>query len=364
MNSLERLIASSKGQKLDCVPVAPGIGTYAAVKAGQPMTKVAWDPELMAMVIIRSIERHGHDSCSPITDYGLGTESMGSKVFIRDWEQTYVSDFAVKSDSDVAHLRLPNPLIDGRMPVIIQCEQILMEKLGEIIGINGGLSGPLSFATNLRGPQQIIYDLVQKPKLVHQLLEISLQATKDFGEAQIVHGGVKTINIYEPMCALISNRMVEEFSFEYLEKLIHHLKGLGALVLLHICNDTTRLLNRMVEIGSDILSLDVQVNLAEAKQIVAERASISGNVATWNLAMSSPEEIYQESCRCIERCAEGGHYTLGSSCEVPLETPVENIDAMVRAARKFGSNFLREKDNSGKTPIEMEWKYKGQANLK
>jgi len=346
MNSLERLMASSKGQKLDCVPVAPGIGTYAAIKAGQPKTKVAWNPELMADVVIQSIKRHGYDSCSPITDYGLGTESMGSMTIIREWEQSYEGDFAVKSESDVPNLKLPDPLIDGRMPVIIQCEQILMEKLGNQIGINGGLSGPLSFAANLRGPQQIIYDLIQNPKLVHQLLEISLEATTTFGEAQIVYGGVKTINIYEPMCALISNRMVEEFSFAYLEKLISHLKGLGAVVLLHICNNTTRLLNRMVEIGSDILSLDIQVDLADAKQIVAGRATISGNVATWNLAMSSPEEIYRESCYCIEKCAEGGYFTLGSSCEVPLETPAENIDAMVRAAREFGSKFIRERENS------------------
>ena len=346
MNSLERLMASSKGQKLDCVPVAPGIGTYAAIKAGQPKTKVAWNPELKSDVVIQSIKRHGYDSCSPITDYGLGTESMGSMTIIREWEQSYEGDFAVKSESDVPNLKLPDPLIDGRMPVIIQCEQILMEKLGNQIGINGGLSGPLSFAANLRGPQQIIYDLIQNPKLVHQLLEISLEATTTFGEAQIVYGGVKTINIYEPMCALISNRMVEEFSFAYLEKLISHLKGLGAVVLLHICNNTTRLLNRMVEIGSDILSLDIQVDLADAKQIVAGRATISGNVATWNLAMSSPEEIYRESCYCIEKCAEGGYFTLGSSCEVPLETPAENIDAMVRAAREFGSKFIRERENS------------------
>jgi len=346
MNSLERLIASGKGQKLDCVPVAPGIGHYAAMLAKQPMTKVARDPELMAKVIIQSVERHGHDSCSPITDYGLGTESMGSKVVIRDWEQTYVSEFAVVDDSDVAGLKLPRPLFDGRMPVVIQCEQILVEKLGDHVGVNGGLSGPLSFATNLRGPKQIIYDLIQKPKLVHQLLELSLEATKGFGEAQIVCGGVKTINIYEPMCALISNRMAEEFSFQYLEKLIRHLKGLGALVLLHICNDTTRLLNRMVEIGADILSLDVQVDLAEAKRMAAGRASVSGNVSTVKLAMLSPQEIYQESCRCIEKAAVGGRYTLGSSCEVPMETPPENIDAMVRAAREYGPKILREAEKN------------------
>jgi uroporphyrinogen decarboxylase len=322
--------------------VAPGIGHYAAIKAGYPMTQVAFDPELMARVVIQSVERHGHDSCSPITDYGLGTESMGSRSVIRDWEQTYVADHAVQSPADVVRLVPPDPLKDGRMPVILECEQILVGAMGDQIGINGGLSGPLSFASSLRGPQQILYDMVDCPDLVHQLLAISLEATRSFAEAQVLRGGIKTINIYEPMAAMISTPMVEEFSFAYLEPLIQHIKSLGALVLLHICNDTTRLLSRMVEIGADILSLDVQVDLTRAKKVVAGRASISGNVATNRLARATPEEIFQESCRCIEKGAAGGRFTLSSSCEVPLETPPENIDAMVRAARTFGADYLQQ----------------------
>ena len=93
------------------------------------LTSEYFDPELMAKAVIQSVERHDHDSCSPITDYGLGTESMGSRVVIRDWEQTYVANYGVQSDTDVAKLKLPDPLRDGRMPVIIQCEQILVEKI-------------------------------------------------------------------------------------------------------------------------------------------------------------------------------------------------------------------------------------------
>jgi MtaA/CmuA family methyltransferase len=345
MNSLERLIASGKGELLDCVPVAPGIGHYAAVKASQPMTKVAFSPELMAEVVIQSVFRHKHDSCSPITDYGLGTESMGSRSVIRDFEQTYVDDFGVRSEADIAKLKLPDPHKDGRMPVIIECEQILVEKLGDKVGVNGGLSGPLSFAANLRGPSQIMYDIVNNPSMVHNLLEISLEATKSFSEAQIIHGGVGTMNIYEPVAALLSNPMVEEFSFHYLEQLIQRIRSLGSLVLLHICNDTTRLLNRMVEIGANILSLDVQVDLARAKEIVGDRASISGNVATNHLAIKTANEIYEEACKCIDKAAAGGRFTLSSSCEVPYETPEENIDAMVRAAREYGAKFLQNVDN-------------------
>jgi uroporphyrinogen decarboxylase len=340
MNGLQRLIASGKGEPLDRVPVAPGIGHYAAIKAGQPMTRVAFDPELMASVVIQSVQRHGHDSCSPITDYGLGTESMGSRAVIRDWEQTYVDAHVVQSEADVARLSLPDPLRDGRMPVIIGCEQILVEQLGSQVGVNGGSSGPLSFAASLRGPQAVLYDMIDRPRMVHDLLAISLEATKSFAAAQVVHGGVKTVNIYEPMATMVSTPMVEEFAFAYLEPLIRHVKSLGALVLLHICNDTTRLLNRMVEIGADILSLDCQVDLHLAKQIVAGRASISGNVATQHLARLGPDDIYRVSCRCIEQAARGGRFTLSSSCEVPFETPPENIDAMVRAAREYGAHWL------------------------
>jgi uroporphyrinogen decarboxylase len=335
MNSLERLIAAGHGEPTDFVPVAPGIGHYSAVTARQPMTKVAFDPELMATVALQALERHGYDSTGPITDYGLGTESMGSRSVVRDWEQTYVTDFAIEEASDVARLKLPDPLKDGRMPVILECEQILVDKVGGQVGINGGISGPLSFAANLRGPQRILWDLIEDPAMVQDLLKISLEACKSFGEAQIINGGMKTINIYEPIATLISTSMVEDFSFVYLEPLITHLRELDATVLLHICGDTTRLLERMIEIGANILSLDVEVDLAEAKALAAGRASISGNVATQSLARLEPDEIYAESMRCIEKAARGGYFTLSSSCEVPLETPPENIDAMVRAARDF-----------------------------
>lgn len=106
------------------------------------MTQVAYNPELMANVVLRSLERHGYDACSPITDYGIGTESMGSTPVIRDWERSFVGEFTVRSRSDFTHLLLPDPLRDGRMPVIIECEQILVEKIGQTHGVNGGLTGP------------------------------------------------------------------------------------------------------------------------------------------------------------------------------------------------------------------------------
>jgi uroporphyrinogen decarboxylase len=346
MNGLERLIASGNGKPTDCVPVAPGVGHYAAYQAREPMTRVAYDPELMARVVLQALEQHDYDACSPITDYGIGTESMGSRSVIRDWEQTFVAEYAVQTRADVSRLRLPNPLRAGRMPVIIGCEQILVETVGDRVGVNGGLAGALSFAANLRGPQQTLYDVREDPALVHELVRLGAEAAKSFGEAQIVRGGVKTINVYDPLAALISPAMADEFCFPYLTEVIAHLKTLGATVLLHICNDTTRVIERMIGTGADILSVDAQVDLGKAKELARGRVSFSGNVATQRLSWYDADAIYEETCRVIAGAAAGGRFTVSSSCEVPIETPAVNIDAMVRAARVYGAEFL-SRDGAG-----------------
>ena len=342
MNALERHIATLRGEKIDRIPVSPIVSHQAAVEAGEPMTKVAYNPELMADVLLRSLNKHGYDSIRPIGDCGLGTECMGSKAHIRDWEQTAVYEYGVKSPEDVIKLRIPDPMKDGRMPIFLECQRILAESVGDIIEVGGGITAPLSFAGCLRGTLELTKDLRTNPVLAHDLVQISLEAGKAFGEAQIKYGGVKSINLYEPFASLISNQMVDEFSFYYLQQLIAHLKNLGVTVLLHICQDTTRLLNRMVEIGADILSLDVEVDLGHAKEIVAGRACLQGNVSSITLATKQPEDVYAESCRCIQKAGIGGKFILSSACEVPVDTPPENLDAMLRASKEFSPKLIEE----------------------
>jgi uroporphyrinogen decarboxylase len=54
------------------------------------------------------------------------------------------------------------------------------------------------------------------------------------------------------------------------------------------------------------------------------------------LLNGTPEEVEGEGRRCIRSAAQGGGFILGSGCEVPRNTPPENLKAMVRAAEKYG----------------------------
>jgi uroporphyrinogen decarboxylase len=51
------------------------------------------------------------------------------------------------------------------------------------------------------------------------------------------------------------------------------------------------------------------------------------------LLWGSPGEVYAEALRLLEIGASGRHI-LGTGCEVAVNTPAENMDAMIRAARE------------------------------
>lgn len=52
----------------------------------------------------------------------------------------------------------------------------------------------------------------------------------------------------------------------------------------------------------------------------------------------TPELVFQECIDLIAAAGAGGGFILSPGCEVPRDTPPENMDAMVRAAREFGSS--------------------------
>jgi uroporphyrinogen decarboxylase len=77
--------------------------------------------------------------------------------------------------------------------------------------------------------------------------------------------------------------------------------------------------------------------LGDAKERVGRRVCLMGNVDTTLLLTGNPSRVEAEAKRCIGDAAIDGGFILSSGCEVPLGAPLENVEAMVVAARKYGT---------------------------
>jgi uroporphyrinogen-III decarboxylase len=90
--------------------------------------------------------------------------------------------------------------------------------------------------------------------------------------------------------------------------------------------------------GADVLEIDHKVDIVQACRIVGPEVALWGNLDPVGLlARGTPDQVEHASSHLLKAIRFSGHrrFVLSSGCTLALETPVENLEAMVRAARAF-----------------------------
>ena len=113
-----------------------------------------------------------------------------------------------------------------------------------------------------------------------------------------------------------------------------HEEGAGA-VLMHVCGDIRPIIGDLVATGLDVLDLDTPVPLDEARTLAGPTTGLRGNLNPTSLFRAGPADAAAMARDAI--LASGGRrFLLGTGCEVAAGTPIENVAAMVDAARDAG----------------------------
>jgi uroporphyrinogen decarboxylase len=162
---------------------------------------------------------------------------------------------------------------------------------------------------------------------------------------ELLTAGSHNIVILEPTgsSSVISPEWFVRFCSPNVKSLISFIKSRGARATLHICGNTTKILGAMCETGADALSLDSVISLANAYKTSRGRCAIIGNVDTTLLLDGSQEEVTAASRKCIE--AVGGlvgGFVLSSGCDLAIETPIQNVNALVNVAKNYHLTSLSQ----------------------
>ena len=112
----------------------------------------------------------------------------------------------------------------------------------------------------------------------------------------------------------------------------------GRAVTLHICGKTQPIWEAMADTGADCLSLDNAADLRAARETVGERVRLMGNVPPSEIMLQgTPEEVRTAVRDCVQKAHDNPKgLIVASGCSLPVETPFENIDAMLDAVREIG----------------------------
>jgi uroporphyrinogen-III decarboxylase len=112
-------------------------------------------------------------------------------------------------------------------------------------------------------------------------------------------------------------------------------------VRLHICGNTRFALAGMGRLGCEIVDLDFLSPIAEGRAKMGAGQILLGNINPVTvLRGGTPKGIFSAIGECHGQA--GARYIVGAGCEIPRDTPLENVRALSDYARTQGPSVGRK----------------------
>ncbi len=331
MTPKERFLAALSRKKLDRPPV--GCVTQSVTVDQMDAVGVHWpdahtDPRKMATLGAAGAKVLGFENaripfCLTVEAEAFGatvdlgkvdrTPMVKKHVFEADAMPTFPKDFATK----------------GRAKTVIEATKILKKEVGDKLPIVVGTTGPVTIAGHLVGTEGLLLMMITDPDAVHKFCKVAAQMEKEYLK-ELVKAGADAIAMSDPSAStdMLSGEMFDEFAKPYIKECWTGVEG--AKKILHICGDTTILLDHMIDTGADALSIEEKVNPAEAVRLVNNRAALIGNIGVVRpLLQGTPEDCRQNAIEV----RDAGFNVVAPGCGLAARVPKANLDAMIKAIK-------------------------------
>jgi uroporphyrinogen decarboxylase len=195
-------------------------------------------------------------------------------------------------------------------------------------------------ATFLCGMERLLLWVATEPDFVHGLLDgiaDYILRTTDLLFDRFAFDGIALSDDYGTQKSmLISPDAWRRFVKPRLARVFTRAKRADRTVFLHSCGNIRAVVEDLVELGLDILhpiqpeALDV----VELKRRFGRELTFCGGLGTQDLLVhAGPSEIRQEVLRLKRELGAGGGYIVEPGITLQADVPLENMLAMIEAAR-------------------------------
>lgn len=333
--SRDRIIAALKGQYADRVPATVMFGVSVAKLAGFAMPEFFTDAGTHAKAHVQAWETFHPDTVTVTGDIYLDAEAFGAKVEFPEDSAPHLISFRLEDKADLGKLSIPDWKKVSRLGWYLEaCERVKSQI--KDAPVSGAVGGPWTSAANLRGLERLIFDTMDDPDFVHELMRLTTDWIKVWVAAIRDIGVGIGMGEASASCSVISPKIYKTFIKPYHEEIFSYFKERKLNISLHICGYTDPIMEDMLGTGTTMISIDSPTSLKKLVELSQGKAVIMGNVATTLFAEGTKEAMEAAVKECIDIAAKGSKYILCSGCDIPLNSRKENINYFLEAANKYG----------------------------
>jgi MtaA/CmuA family methyltransferase len=336
MNSKQRCLAALSGEPVDRVPVFPLLMFFAQKRLGVSYREFVTDGHVMAEAQLNIADKFDVDAITACSDAFRITADLGADMVFPDNQTPFAASPLVVNRSDLNRLARPDPHDSRtRMNDRVRATQEMVSAVGDTCLVLGWVDMPFAEACSVCGVSPFMYMLYDDPLLAHQILDYLTPIVIDFCLAQL-EVGTPMIGAGDAAASLLSPKLYREFALPYEQRVCSAVHQAGGMVKLHICGNTTHILDEMVHTGADLFNVDHLVDFSAARRVYSgAQVCFKGNLnPVTDMLQAVPDVCQTQALNCIQM-AVGTRYMLSAGCEVPGDTSDEVFKAFCEAPQRF-----------------------------
>ncbi len=340
MNAKEIVFKALKGEKTPRPACGPLAVHFCAADNGVSIRDFTLDSAVHAECIIRYYEKYRPDVVWISADTWVTAEAMGASIFFPSGNQPISGsqEGFIHSSSDLNKIPKPDPYAQGRQPILLEVLSRVVEALGKDVFVVGCFDqSPFSLACQVGGMATVMSKLTEDLPFVEALMEKCLEYSLAYAKA-MAESGADMMSTGDSPAGLIGPTHYANIVAPVEKRLFSALKKTGKILSLHICGDSTALLEDMAATGADVLEIDHHVSISNAWKKTGDRVALWGNVdPVAVLLQGSQREVLTSVRGLISEVKHAGcrKFVLSSGCTLAPATPPENLNALIQESRSW-----------------------------
>jgi len=325
------LFKTLKHEPSSSLPWVPFAGVHAGKLKGYSAREVLTDGGKLLDALLEVNRLYDPDGQPVLFDLQIEAEILGCDLA---WAQD--APPSVASHPLAGSRFIPNNLPhsgDGRLPMVLDVMRQLKTRVGHTTALYGLITGPFTLASHLRGTD-IFLDTMDDPGYVRALMDYTSLVAVQMASLYLA-AGMDVIAVVDPVTSQVSPRTFTDFVADPFQQIFEFIRAQGAFSSFFVCGDATKNIEVMCQTHPDCIAVDENIDMAAVKPIT-DRFNIvlQGNIPlTTCMLLGNQQDNMKYVVDLLESLPNQQDLIVSPGCDMPYDTPVENVIAAVEAIR-------------------------------